>query len=693
MNRLNEILNIVLKSNPSQYYLQEGLLFENPNQAIKFLKEKNLDPTNNQKGKEILDSINNITKGDGYTHLLTKFLVNERMPLSDIQKLHDYLIQNKQHITRLPKPVVTYANYRELKRDLDDMESMRQLKRLYNELSTTLKQQYATLSELEKQGLKELANKYNTILTPEQQNFFIKKVSGYKDIRTFISNLRNYINSIENKEDFNSIQEKINNTSGADIIYNNSETNIIIASIKSFEASKTLGCTTNWCITRDFSYWKQYKAGKNYYFFIWDFNYPAENVNYLVGTAYDQKNPEHSTTHLKDDRQTNLDKIVKEKNLNFDIFNNYIVEYKKKLVDAISNTSDSIMSVIKNGENEPDLLITSIQSSNIVTEYGDESKVEVLDNNVYIGLTPKEIIEYFDIDYSDFNWIQGMSEQDAYNMGYYSDEEELNYIKNYLNDDNLNLLKDIAKNFGYDRTKINDFDDEDGAIKNFIEKYELDDIKDVYLGELELAHNEAEIKEANNQMSKIPFDFDNDNNVKFVIDDMVEYVVNNEINAMTFDDLIDQIKNNLPDFSIDTVSEAGWNNADYDNLNRKINDELVKILNDLDDPDSEYYVDSKISTEVDNELKRLKFDFVDTRNSFAQKEMKNGTLFINNVVNNSENNEPYINATIEYKDDKKPSKKVKIPIKSLKNYIDQSEIPFNIKEHIIKLIKKELEMI
>jgi len=132
-------LRLFQLSQPKRYYISEGLLFENPNQAIKFLKEKNLDPQVSQEGKKIFDTINNITRGDGYTNLLTRFHVNEKMPIDDIKKLYDYLKQNKQHVNRLPKPVVTYNTYRELRRDLDSMEEMRTLKKLYDQLPSYLK--------------------------------------------------------------------------------------------------------------------------------------------------------------------------------------------------------------------------------------------------------------------------------------------------------------------------------------------------------------------------------------------------------------------------------------------------------------------------------------------------------------------------------------------------------------------------
>jgi hypothetical protein len=81
--------------------LFESFLNENPNQARKFLKEKNLDPITNPNGQKIFNTITGITRGDGYTYLLTRFYVNEKMPVDDLKKLHEYLRQNKEFVTRL----------------------------------------------------------------------------------------------------------------------------------------------------------------------------------------------------------------------------------------------------------------------------------------------------------------------------------------------------------------------------------------------------------------------------------------------------------------------------------------------------------------------------------------------------------------------------------------------------------------
>jgi len=129
-----------------------------------------------------------------------------------------------------------------------------------------------------------------------------------------MNSLEAYITQIQSGDDYDAIKAKIENTTNAHLVLADPEINVLIAHINSYDASKTLGCTSQWCIARDLSYWRLYKKGGNKYFYIWDFNYPVDDNRYMVATAYRPNNPESSTTHLKDDRQTNLDTIVKNKN-------------------------------------------------------------------------------------------------------------------------------------------------------------------------------------------------------------------------------------------------------------------------------------------------------------------------------------------------------------------------------------------
>ena len=108
------------------------------------------------------------------------------------------------------------------------------------------------------------------------------------------------------------------------------------------------------------------------------------------------------------------------------------------------------------------------------------------------------------------------------------------------------LLVDVAKKLGLKKEVYDKFDSEEGAIKNFLEKYELDDINQTFLSELSQAEETAEENAANEMIAKVPFNL---NDAKFNVKDMLTYMSENEIVADNFDELIEKIKENLPDFS------------------------------------------------------------------------------------------------------------------------------------------------
>lgn len=673
---------------------EEILLQENPNQAIKFLKTKNLDPTTNPEGKRILNSITGITRGDGYTYLLTRFHLIDKLPINDLQKLHDYFKQNREQITRLPKPVVSYETYRQLRQDIDDLESMRVLKKLYNELPAILKQQHQTLPIQRKQELKDLAGKFNTILTPEQQNFFIKKVSGYRDINNFIDNLKNYIFSIENKEDYTSIKQKIEATPNAFVAYDNPDKNIIIAHINAFDASKTLGCTSSWCITRDPQFWRNYKKGGNKYFFIWDFKYPASNMNYLIGTAYDPKNPSHSRTHLKDNKSVNFETVLKKKRLSNKIFDAYIKDFAERLLQGYGAASGLVVAM-KNAKEDPIPLVDLIQKSNVITQFGKSENVYYDNGVIELGLSKEQMKEMLELG-DEFDWINNTAYSYYGSRDY--DTDEVNYMYSGLNKDNLELLYDLARKIGVPQKEVEGFAEKEGAIYKFLDKYGFTVISDTYASEYSEAQDEAEKNAAKELINEVPFDVDD---AKFTVDNMLTYMVNNEITADNFDQLIEQVKEKLPEFSYDSISEARYTDMDLDNLNIEVKKDIEKIINEIEtDETSPYYTRAKTISRTNDELSQMGFKLLGSDDDdIAEKKFTNMKIIVNDAEIDEDTDGVVVTASLIYNDSyykkkRKPapkSRKIKVPIKSLRNYIQQPEIPFKIDEtKLKKLVLEEI---
>ena len=677
------ISEIIYKSDINRYYINENLLFKNPNQAIKFLKEKNLDPTTNPKGKDILDTINGITRGDGYTHLLTKFLVSGRQPIESLRKLHDYLKTNKTYLTKLKKPVVTYDTYNELFSDIEDLEGYRILNRLYNELPANLKQQYQkNLSGLDKERLKATAVKFNK-LSPEQQDTFIKNVSGYSNINVFIEQLNNYVTSIENKADYHSVKSTIEQTDNAQIIYDNPNTNVIVAHIMSFDASKKLGCTSEWCITRNESRWREYRMGGNYYFFIWNFNFPSNNINSFAGVAYNPSDPDRSKTHLKDNEQTKIRTVLNQSDFSYEIFDEYIKKYKEsKRLAAGTQTEINLASALNKVNDDFEPLLNIISTSEKYSEVADDKTPHYDDNLVFLNISKNEICEMLNINPDELDnaslFINSYSNIDVY--------EEENYMASYLDNENIEKIVEISKMLGSNISK-EDFKEE-GVISKFLTDNDMRVVVETYLNELEMAVDDAQKKVAKDIIDAMPINFYNG-----TIDpqEFFDYMVNNNLTDKSFDEVLDNITSNFPYDVSEVINEARYHTIDYDDLNSAVSDDLDRILQDDDEKFTQYRY-------MNNELKKMGFTFP-VLNGIAKLKTKNMEIIVTDFDMKYDKNDkeiPYVTATIKKNSTSdrvlggNPTKTISVPIQSLKNYIDQLEINYTNESKVNKIILDEL---
>jgi len=677
---MNELVNLF-----------ETILNENPNQAIKFLKEKNLDPNITPRGKKILDLINGITKGDGYTALLTRFYVSDQINSDDLRKLHEFLRTNKDLLTRLPWPVVNYVSYRKLRNDIEALEDQKVIKRLYNQLSPSLKQQFYQLNEISRQQIKELAKKFE-MLKPDKQRHFMKKVFGYKNIYVFSDNLQTYINAVQNEQDYESTKQKILSTDKAALVYDNPEQDILIAYIGSFEASKSLGCTSAWCITRDTSRFRQYKKAGQKYFFIWDYNYPINDPNFFIATAYDEKNPDNSRTHEHlEDKQINLKDVFDSKKLNYDILNNFIEKYNAERLAAYENVGGLFKAL---NDNDNNAIIELIDASEQIQEHRDSDPYISHNGTVELGIKKDSLKDILELG-SEYDYISNTASSyyNDYSRNYDSDES--NYMANALNADNMNLILDIAKKIGIPKRIYNKFKNEEGALSSFLKKYGFEGVVDTYLSEYSNAESAAEEAAAKELIAKIPFDV---NDGSFNIDSMLTYYVDNELTANNFDELFTQIKEKLPDFSYDDISSARYEDIDLDELNRMVKNDLENILINIESDEGHPYYERALTIKMANdELKNMGFKILNNDKGIGEIKLKNVTIRVKNVERKEEDDGSYkimasvyliYNAKFYSKigHEVPKSRAIKIPFTSLKHYIDQLELP------IISEINKIISM-
>jgi hypothetical protein len=651
----------------------EELLNENPNQAIKFLKEWGLDPENGD-GKQMLDAILGITRGDGYTAMLTKFYVRRELSLDQIKDTYEQIKQNKFLLSRLPKPIVSYEYYSELQRDATLVYNEYHVNWLLKQLSKGLREQYQRLTTEQRKDFQVLASDFH-LMSEVLINRFMSKVFGFKNIDDFMKNLQGYIKA-GGKElpDYNKIKEKILSTQGAHLAYDDQQKGILIAYISSYSASQTLGCTTAWCISRDIANYKDWKAGGKKYFFIWDVNYPESASEFFIATAFDTTFPEKSKTHEHiDDNSLNLGSVLTDKGLSFDIFKNFLqtfvnpdnsdYEYATEFMAALrAKDRDKIAEII--GESET---MRELQHNEIfVTRNG---------GTVELGITSDEMKSIFGLG-EEYDYMERLANDDYGSNSYDSDDS--NYMHNGLNEENMNLLVDLAKKLGLSKKVYGKFKSMEGAIRKFLEKWGLDEIVDTYVSEYGEAEYTAEQEAAAYEINKIPFNVDN---ASFDIDTVLEYYRDNELTAKTFDELIEQIKAKLPSFEYDTISEYRYINQNLDKLNREINYKLELIT---DDPDSEHYERFEIFATAYDYLSKLRFKLLYEHKKVAEFNSRQSTIVINQIIDHYEDPEtPVIMVIATIYAEGADGRKVRIPLTSLPKYIDQPEL--SLQEHLRRM--------
>jgi hypothetical protein len=263
-------------------------------------------------------------------------------------------------------------------------------------------------------------------------------------------------------------------------------------------------------------------------------------------------------------------------------------------------------------------------------------------------------------------------------------------MQNGLNQDNMNLILDIAKKIGIPKKIYGKFKDEEGALSSFLRKYGFEGVIDTYLSEYGDAQSDAEEAAAKELINKIPFNVDDGS---FSIDSMLTYYVDNELTANNFDELFIQIKEKLPDFSYDDISTARYEDTDLDELNRVIKNDLEKILIDIETEENHpYYLRAQTLETAYDELRKMGFKLSKDGDIIGELKLKSLTIQVKNVEREEQDDGSYrIMAKLYLKYNPKFYSKIgqevpktrtaTIPLTSIKYYIDQLELPI-IKEHL-----------
>jgi len=197
---------------------------------------------------------------------------------------------------------------------------------------------YDQLMEIEKEHKIEkfakslLSNKYKHFITEKSMKLFKeivelnipkshvqdnigKKLAAYHTVEQFEKGLMGYVNSI-NKFEKEDIKLKVQNNN-AEILLE--EEDLLILKIRDYEASKSLGEGSAWCIIRNRSFFNTYvKNQNNHQYFVYDFSKNSKARESRIGITI-TPNGGHKAAHYKNNNPASTMEIR---------------EFKKKILQA-----------------------------------------------------------------------------------------------------------------------------------------------------------------------------------------------------------------------------------------------------------------------------------------------------------------------------------------------------------------------
>lgn len=209
----------------------------------------------------------------------------QNIRLDDIMSIFTWNECYGQLVKQLSRGTITAYNTKERIDELKvEMQSLRKQKRIadtMNAFNTVQKKMLkgATLSDKDNEAL----NKFAKLSDAKQLNF-IKKVSSVDNLGELLRQLR-FATSVHFDWNKDAFMDYIKNVEGIDCKVVFEKDNVVLLQVADYETIKRLAKTTNWCISKNKSYWNSYVEGRHAatQYIIFDFNKNEDDNLSIVG--------------------------------------------------------------------------------------------------------------------------------------------------------------------------------------------------------------------------------------------------------------------------------------------------------------------------------------------------------------------------------------------------------------------------
>lgn len=213
-----------------------------------------------------------------------------------MRTIHNILLWNeyyKQLTKKLSKGTITaYTTQSSINDLMEELSVLRNEKRVsdaINEFNTVQKKLLKNneLSETDKKTLARFSK-----LSEIKKINFIKKVSTIDDFNELMRQMR-HVTSVHFDWNKDSFMDFINNVEGINYKVIFESEYVVLVKVDDYDTIKQLGKTTNWCISKNKTYWNQYVGnthGKSTQYMIFDFSKIEDDKLSIIG---------FTTTHNK----------------------------------------------------------------------------------------------------------------------------------------------------------------------------------------------------------------------------------------------------------------------------------------------------------------------------------------------------------------------------------------------------------
>lgn len=230
-----------------------------------------------------------------------------------IKRIIDWVTIYPQLVKNLSKGTVTgYVNHGQILNLLDEMQKLRNQKRIKDVINSFNTEQKKLLKDLKLSSKdKDIMIKFGKLSIAKQINF-IKKMSSVNDVNEIMAQM-GYLVNVHFDWNKDSLLNAIKNSDNLHAEIISSTGNIVLLKVDDYDTIKYLGKSTNWCISKNKTYWNQYvKDNDNYsQYVIFDFSRQEDDKMSIIGftsklnrgivAAHDFNNTNLMTDYAKED--------------------------------------------------------------------------------------------------------------------------------------------------------------------------------------------------------------------------------------------------------------------------------------------------------------------------------------------------------------------------------------------------------